>query len=372
MENERRRIRTLRLGGYTSLSREIQAIEFEPVTLIIGSNASGKSNVVSFFKMLSYMTTQALQRYIGEEGGTERLLHFGPKKTKVVTAELDIEWGECCDTYKFELAHAAGDTFIFTNEELVEKNEKTGREKQHSFDAGHKESKLFGDEGKPFGNTRIYFQRCQVFHFHDTSKEAKIRNSGYIEDVKYFRRDGGNLAAFLLQMKEHKPEYYNRIVERIRVIFPQFDTFVLEPSTYNKDYIMLNWRAKGADYLFSPAQLSDGSLRFMALTTLLLQPQETLPTLIVLDEPELGLHPTALTALAGMIRHAAERTQVIIATQSPALLDEFEPENVVVCEYDTQENRSTYQKREREQLDAWLDKYSMGELWDKNVLGGRP
>jgi predicted ATPase len=209
-----------------------------------------------------------------------------------------------------------------------------------------------------------------VFHFHDTSDTAKVRQSGYIESNRHLAPDAGNLAAMLYRYQQQEPATYRRIVETIRLIVPFFDDFILEPQRLNPRNILLNWQARGSDYEFGPHQLSDGTLRAIALTTLLLQPQADLPDLIILDEPELGQHPYALNVLASLLKTAAVRSQVLVATQSAMLLDEFEPQDVIVVDHHGHE--STFSRLDATKLQEWLEEYSLGEVWWKNVIGGVP
>jgi predicted ATPase len=169
--------------------------------------------------------------------------------------------------------------------------------------------------------------------------------------------------------QQHKMAY-RRISATVRQMVPDFEGFVLEPSKLNDKQILLNWTHKGRDYEFGPHKLSDGSLRFIALATLLLQPEENLPTLIALDESELGLHPAALEILGGMSRAASEHSQLVFATQSSVFLDHFEPENLVVV--NSRSGTSEFQQLDAEKLAAWRADYSMGEIWEKNVIGGGP
>ncbi|GAB4420690.1 MAG: hypothetical protein OHK0039_34550 [Bacteroidia bacterium] len=216
---------------------------------------------------------------------------------------------------------------------------------------------------------------CQVFHFHDTSANARVRGQGYIEDNRYLNSDGGNLAACLFQLKEN-PEtlpYYTKIVRYIQEVMPQFGDFDLAPNARNKSYITLNWRDRHhPQHLFGPHQISDGSLRFMCLAALLLQPQSLLPRVVVLDEPELGLHPSAIIYLAGMVKSASKHVQIVIATQSPRLVDEFGLEDIVVVERDSDARSSVFSHKDPDALAAWLEAYSLSELWEKNVIGGQP
>ena len=235
---------------------------------------------------------------------------------------------------------------------------------------GHKESALFtlaSGDAAPGRFMLSLLQRCKVYQFHNTSQAARIRQHWNIDDNRYLREDGANLAPFLLRLRADRPEYYARIVETVRLAAPFFADFELEPRGGG---VMLQWRETGADMLFGPHQASDGTLRLIALVTLLLQPTDEQPNLIVLDEPELGLHPFAITMVAGLLKSAAVERQFIVATQSSTLLDHFVPDNIIVV--DRVNRQSLFRRLDPERLRDWLDEYSLSELWDKNVSGGRP
>jgi predicted ATPase len=207
-----------------------------------------------------------------------------------------------------------------------------------------------------------------VYHFHDTSGTASVKHTGDLDDNYLLRPDGANLAALLYRLREKNPGDYSNIVDAIRLVFPFFDDFMLEPSRLNADRIRLEWRERGSDTYFNASALSDGTLRFICLATLLLQPD--LPSTILLDEPELGLHPYAITILAELLRGAATKTQVIASTQSVGLVNQFEPEDVIVVEREDQQ--SVFRHLDRADMESWLDDYGLGDLWEKNIIGGRP
>jgi predicted ATPase len=199
---------------------------------------------------------------------------------------------------------------------------------------------------------------------------ARIRQSGFIHDNRWLMPDAGNLAAMLFAYRQKEGVVYQRIVSTIRKIMPEFDDFDVEPSRLNPNDILLTWRKRGQEYLFGAHQLSDGTLRAMAIVTLLLQPDNSLPDVIILDEPELGLHPHALEIVAGLIRAVSVNSQVIVATQSPTFLNHFEPEEVVTVE--SHQGQSTFRRLDAEQLQGWLAEYSIGDLWQRNVVGAGP
>jgi predicted ATPase len=209
-----------------------------------------------------------------------------------------------------------------------------------------------------------------TYHLVDTSLASPIRTEGYLEDNMRLNSDGSNLAAILYRYKRTNEKVYRRIRSTVGKIVPSFDDFVLEPRELNLRNILLNWRQLGRDYLFGPHQFSDGALRAIALVTVFLQPEDELPNLILVDEPELGLHPHAMLIISGLMRAASSHTQVLLATQSPTFLDDFDPSEVIVAE--EREHASQYRRLAPEELRDWLQQYSLGELWQKNVLGGGP
>lgn len=383
------RLKYLKLAGFKSISSDGQTIGFsDDVTILLGPNGAGKSNIISFFQMLNFMMTDALREFVAQQGYARSLLYYGPERTAKLTAEL-LFAGEDPESkvanenyYRLTLSHAAGDLLIFMDENIeyrritdeIPKPDGT----RYVLGVGHQESqlKVVRDRGQRTASV-IYrlLQGCRVYQFHNTASTAKIRGQGYINDNRYLRSDGGNLAAFLFAMEETQATnpYYKRIVRHIQQVMPQFRDFDLAASAANQDYIRLDWRDQQTpDYLFGPHQLSDGSLRFMALAALLLQPPATLPTMIIIDEPELGLHPSALTTLAAMVKIASQHSQVLLSTQSPRLVDEFAANQIIIVERDDSNQFTTFQRLDENRLQEWLQAYSLSELWEKNVLGGLP
>jgi predicted ATPase len=379
------KLKAVSIKGYKSIDGIAGAsLEFGDVTVLLGANGVGKSNLVSFFSMLNYMMTGSLQNFIAERGFADAFLYFGSKVTREVSAQIEFVDDQATDKYTFRLNYAAGDILIFTEETLTYHLNTSQRPYTLQLNPAVRESDLLeyvrrpsvGQNEKQTASVILkLLQTCKVFHFHDTSMTARVRGQGYVEDNRYLNSDGGNLAAFLFRLKENPDTspYYAKIVRYIQKAMPQFGDFDLAPSERNRNYITLNWQDKNAPlYLFGPHQLSDGSLRFMCLATLLLQPPTSLPKVIILDEPELGLHPSAIGYLAGMVKAASQHAQIIIATQSPRLVDEFGLGNIVIVERDRQTNASVFKRKNPDELMEWLEQYSLSELWEKNVIGGQP
>ena len=361
------------LRGYKSIKDA--ALELRPLNVLIGANGAGKSNLVSFFKMLNEMMGERLQQYVAASGRAQSILHFGPKVTPQLEATLEFEVENGLDTYHMRLFHAAGDTLVFAEETLsFLQTGWHGNPKTVVLGAGHLETRI-GDEatkGEPTARVfRHLLNHCRVYHFHDTSSTARVRQYCYVGDNRWLMHDAGNLAAVLYRLREEDGGLaYHRIVSTIRLIAPYFADFELDATGPSQKDIILNWREQTSDQLFGPHQLSDGTLRAICLITLLLQPEEDLPDLIVVDEPELGLHPYALNIVASLFSKAAKHVQVLISTQSSTFLDSFAPEDVIVV--DRNSGGSTFSRPDPQSLDAWLQDYSLGEVWEKNVVGGGP
>jgi predicted ATPase len=357
------------IGGFKSI-KNLQELELRPANILIGSNGAGKSNLISFLNLLKGISEGKLQEYVGRAGGAETLLYYGAKETRGIWASIGFEGKTGHGNYSFWLAPTETDAFVFTEERVTYPHIRGSERPPKQLGSGHKESLLMADENH-FLEIWESLADIQIFHFHDTSPTAHIRKQGYVEDNRFLQNDAGNLAAFLYGLKQRKLAYYRRIVEAIRQVAPFFDDFVLVPKAEtNQRSILLNWKDRDSEYLFGPHQLSDGTLRAMALITLLLQPEDELPALIVLDEPEIGMHPYAIEVLASLIRGASVHRPLIVATQSVALVNYFAPEDIVVV---SRHNSQSYFERQSSQsLSTWLKEYAIGELWEKNLIGGTP
>ena len=364
-------LKTIKIKGYKSI-RELN-LNLSPINVLIGANGSGKSNFISFFKLLRWMMQSPgqLQFFVGQSGGASTFLFDGAAVTPQIEAELNFETSSGKNDYSFRLFHAASDTFILAEEKYrFSRNTFSSSANWISLDAGHKESKLIDLSNLGDSTARTIsrlIQICVVHQFHDTSQTARFKQRWNVDDNQYLKEDAANIAPFLLKLKENAPLYYQRIVETLAQIAPFFADFVLSPIG---NTVLLQWRERGSDLVFSPHQASDGTLRAMALVSLLLQPTDNLPDVLILDEPELGLHPYAINIIGGLINGVSNHCQVILATQSTLLIDCFEAQDTIVVE---RENRqSTFNRLDPLILEDWLEEYSLSELWNKNVIGGRP
>jgi predicted ATPase len=374
-----RGLRTLHVEGFRSF--KALDVELGRVTVLIGANGSGKSNLLSLLKMVPLLRTQSLRRFVGEAGGAASLLHYGPKVTKEISLRLEFVEGGKANAYEARLGFAAGDSLIFLDE-TVEFRAKLGKDfTVHSLGAGHAESRLgddIADKGARVTAKTLnwWLGGMTFFHFHDTSPESPLRRNARQEDTRFLRSDGSNLAAFLRVLAQSAGNGQGAAWARIMGLVRQIAPFIkqLQPTLVDEGYpetspVRLNWIDE-RDQLFGPQHLSDGTLRAIALIAALAQPVERLPAFVSIDEPELGLHPAALAVLASLVRSVSARCQVLLATQSPALLDLFEPSEVMVAERAGGE--SQLKRLDVAGLREWLEDSTLSQLYDKNLLGGRP
>jgi len=354
-------INKLEIKGYKSIkSLDLTLL---PINILIGANGVGKPNFISFFKLINAIFNQRLQNYVAQQGGADNLLHFGRKVTEKIIASI-----------YFNEINGYGILLNSNNLNELKINEKIGFK---SYQNWHSElSNKFNDESfLKIHNTgissylKLHLSSFKIFHFHDTGENAPLRANCQVDNNKSLKENGSNLAAFLYFLQEKHPKNFFKIEKTIQSIAPYFDRFELQPDRINEQYIKLEWKEiNQPDGYFNASHLSDGTLRFIALTTLLMQPN--LPKTIIIDEPELGLHPFAINILSGLIKKASAQSQVIIATQSVNFVDNFEPEDIITV--DRTQNESIFSRLKKEDLTNWLEDYTLGDLWQKNVIQGQP
>ena len=373
----------VRIQGFRSLA-DVEFLGIPKAAVLIGANGSGKSNFIRFFQMLSWMLgPRRLGEFVAMQGGADDQLFGGSKRSPQMSATVTMQTTAIEPAtmqpslvrydYRISLAQAQPDRLIFTEEAFRGPTD----ENWQYLGSGHTEAKIVEEipPHAPLANYRFttrfianLLRSCSVYQFHDTSDGSNFKTSWDVEDNNHLLSHGGNLAAVLHRLEREDIKRFELICKHIGRILPGFDRFVIEES-YGK--VLLRWKAKRTDKTFGAHLTSDGSLRFFALVTLLNLPSEMLPDVLLLDEPELGLHPAAIALIGGMIKALAKERQVIVATQSPLLVDAFDLDEIFVL--DMEDGRSEFRKLAQEDYRVWLDEsFSSGELWQKNLLGGRP
>jgi predicted ATPase len=363
---------SITLKGFKSI-RELNDFKLQKLNVLIGPNGAGKSNFVDFFRLLRAMAEEGLQGLIVQSGGADGFLFNGPKETKQISALLKFGWNQ----YRFTAEPNVAGELILREEGVLYTGGKRPNDWQIYY-VPKKESSLkdwkgskssWGDYLSAEGYVHKSVSSWIVYHFHDTSSTAPMRRDQALRDFRELNPTAGNIAAFLKNIRENWSAKYQRIRETIQIIAPFFDDFLLEPQTKgDNELIRLEWRQKGSSFPFQPWQLSDGTIRFICLATALLQPVP--PSTVVIDEPELGLHPYALEVLAALIHEASLHTQLVVSTQSPLLVDRFDAEHIITVQ--RKDGASSFDRLEPEPLADWLKDFSLGELVRKNVVETAP
>ncbi len=358
----------LTIRGFKSI-RDVTNLPLGSLNVIVGANGAGKSNLISFFAMLRSLIDDKLIDYVMENGGAGDLLYNGRK----VTSEIFFELIFGSHGYRVTLTPTPQNHFYLSSEARYYEHGTSGwwelsprPDGNSEMVAEVKENKKDARFSKPIYEA---ITSWVVYHVHDTSHSTGMRNWENVQDHVRLRRDASNIAPFLYKLKQKYLADYKNIVDNVRLIAPFFDDFILEPQFFGgREKINLSWWQKGSDYPMQPYHLSDGTLRFIALTTALLQPHP--PSTLIIDEPELGLHPAAIELLAELIQTASKWTQVIVATQSPALLDHFSIDNILVAKH--KDGASIFEHLTEKEFSEWLKDYSVGELLLKNIIPGGP
>ncbi len=357
-------ITKLDIKGYKSIKE--QEVHLRSINILIGGNGVGKSNFISIFSLVRSIYEGNLSEYIIRKGGANSFLHFGKKYTQEIS--FDFYFGsENGDTNRFMVYLSNNQDSLFIKS--IDTAFYNGRWHYKQYERNITESNFKNiNTGQAFWvNDRL--KEFEVYHFHDTGDDSPMKGYSNVDDNRFLRKDGSNIASFLFYLKESYPKHYTRIEKTITSVAPFFEKFNLEPSNRNNNLIKLEWKERGNfDSYFDAYNLSDGTLRFICLATLLMQPHP--PKTIIIDEPELGLHPVAINKFAGLTRKVSEISQLIISTQSVNLVDNFEPKDIIVS--DRKDNQTIFNRLSNMELKDWLKDYSLGEVWGKNIFGGQP
>lgn len=364
---------SLRVAGLRSLVDAELALGTD-VTVLIGANGSGKSTLVSALELVSRIWDGSFQEYLEDRGGLERMLFAGDPPAQEVTIDLWAAKDHAGVRNGYRARLRPSPSGVARLQETLRLHD-TRKYPKRSYDEelgwATSSQVVRLDQGDRAGRFASYVRPllagCRVFHFDDVSAQAPATRLSTVGDDVELRWNAENIAAYLLKVNLEHPQHYREIVAVVQQALPFFQDFVLVPDRSGQ--VRLRWRQRGLDRTFLPHEASDGALRFICLATLLLGPD--LPATVVLDEPELGLHPAAIGLLAEMTR-AAGRTghRVIIATQSVPLLSHYEVGEIAVLEH--HQSRTTLTRPDASRLEAFLDDYSTGSLWEMNLLGGRP
>lgn len=354
---------SISVKGYKSF-KDIK-VHLKPINILIGSNGAGKSNFLSLFALLGNAYSGLLARNVAMTGGVDKFFHNGRKETDRIS--IDVREGK--NSYVLDLMESDG-SLIVENEKLGYSINSGDRYTYKIITSYKPETSLKEYNGSTSGGyIKQYMSQIRKFHFHDTGRNSPFTGeSNIVNDSYMLYSQGGNLAAFLYGIMNSHPMVYKRIVRVIQSVAPFFNDFYLKPN--ENGGIRLQWKDKFSEVIYGPNDLSDGTMRFIALTVLFMQPE--LPKVIVIDEPELGLHPVAIEKLSGLIKTAANRgTQVIAATQNAELISNFQPSDILTV--DQRDGQSQIHRLNADELSEWLNDYTLGDLWKQKIMkGGQP
>jgi predicted ATPase len=350
-------LKQITVQGYKSI-QSLENFALKPLNILIGANGAGKSNFISLFKLLANIEAQSLQIYTQISGGPDSLLFYGRQLTNKILMKFDFG----LHGYGFNLIPTADNRLIFESESLY------NLDSSSTIAKGNEESQLRNTKLTATAEICSIISNWKIYHFHDTSDNAKVKQLQSVTNNLKLQGDASNLAPYLKRLQTEYPDNYHQIVKTIQMVAPFFKDFVFREQVEN---IELEWaEIKNPDQPFKAYMLSDGTLRFICLTTLLLQPYHLMPEIILIDEPELGLHPYAINLLSSLIQRASDKKQLIISSQSVDLIDNFNSDDLVIFNHEN--NRTVFNRLDNYKLKAWLEEYSLSELWKSNLLGGRP
>jgi Predicted ATPase len=345
----------IKIKGYKSI-KDLH-LELKPINVLIGANGAGKSNFISFFSFLKKAYDKLLQETVARAGGIDRYLHHGRKKTDAIESEMSF----CSEnnSYAFLLKTTTEGKFLVATESFGYKG------KMDSYRINDDELTIKTDDAFRSKWIRTYLNGLKVYHFHEIGANSPFNSDCKIDDYFVLQNHGANLSAFLYNLQRNESVIYKRIVKVIQSVAPYFLDFDLHPNAEGSEYIRLGWRDKYSENRYGATDLSDGTIRFIALVALFLQPNP--PAVIIIDEPELGLHPFAINKLSGLVQSVSERgTQVILSTQSVELVNCFTPEDIIAVDHI--DGASSFNRLDSSQLSEWLSDYAVGDMWRQNLL----
>lgn len=362
-------IEQITIKNYKSI-RGIERLPLRRINVLIGENGAGKSNFISFFEMLNAIYERRFGQYVLQRGGIGRFFNFHAQTDESIFCMVDFDNLNAVSLNIIPSQTGKGIISNFSHffNGCGDKGKNYRDWHDVTLDSNVEESDIQSDNTKRMSHVKKQLAGFKVYHFHDTSLKSPMRGPSVIGDYEMLRSDASNLAAWLYRMKHTDKSNFQLIEETVKSVAPYFRKFHLEPDAINPHQIKLEWEEENSDRYLDGYSFSDGTIRFVALAALLLSEQR--PDVILIDEPELGLHPAAMTKLAAMIRRASQKSQIIVSTQSAAFVDEFDAEDIIVAE--RSEEDSVFYRLDTEKLKSWCNHYSLGELWRKNVLGGRP
>ena len=371
----KRLIEKIRLRNILSFGDKDEEITLEPLNIIIGQNASGKSNLVDVIKLLrSLPQEKGLANFISQNGGISEWIWKGEKKSKPTKVEVFIH---NISDFKYSIAiENASQRAKIIQEEI---SNLSNKQKIESSKSSHPEVSILSSlriSLKDIKNKDVLelalpiigvLSESKIKTYTDLSitRSSKVRNPQILSLPKEFISEDANNLNLVLKDVERKGNTKDKIVENLKKFNPKIKDYSFEQLA---EYIYLFIREDGLKKPISAMRLSDGTLRYLCLLAILCHPEP--PPLICIEEPETGLHPDILPTIAELMIEASQRTQLIVTTHSDILVSAFSeiPEAVLVCEKD--EDGTHFTRLNADKLKVWLEEYTLGEAWLRGAIGG--
>ena len=375
------------IEGYRRLFNVQVDMRDRPLTVMIGANGVGKTSLLEIFSLLAASANAQLANKISELGGLPDIITRDRTNSITISLSMSVPGYAPLD-YQLEVA-LKGFTYEIALETLTENNPLVLEPFKH-IDSRGLDVKYFNTEDgvllrpnwdhNPLEtslaqvpkmyqepeNLRKRLASCTFYGALNVAPKSPVRLPQSMRPTSLPGANGEDLVSCLYYLRETDPERFEIIEDTLTAAFPDFERLGFPPVAAGT--ITMTWKDKNFSKPIYMHQLSEGTLRFIWLITLLQSPGLTAVTLI--DEPEVSLHPELLRLLADMMREASQKTQLIVATHSDRLIRFLNPEEVLVC--DAEDGLTTMRWGDSFNLEHWLEEYSLDQVWAMNLMGGRP
>lgn len=376
------------IEGYRRLFNVQIDMRDRPLTVMIGANGVGKTSLLEIFSLLAASANAQLANKISELGGLPDIVTRDRANSIAISLSMSVPGYAPLD-YQLEVA-LKGFTYEIALETLTQQNNRHALEPFKHIDSRGLDVKYFSTEDQKLlrpnwdhnpletslaqvpkmyqepENIRNRLASCTFYGALNVAPKSPVRLPQSMRPTSLPGANGEDLVSCLYYLRETDPERFEIIEDTLAATFPDFERLGFPPVAAGT--ITMTWKDKNFSKPIYMHQLSEGTLRFIWLITLLQSPGLTAVTLI--DEPEVSLHPELLRLLADMMREASQKTQLIVATHSDRLIRFLKPEEVLVC--DAEDGLTTMRWGDSFNLEHWLEEYSLDQVWAMNLMGGRP
>ena len=367
------KLKSLAVSNFRSLADA--RLPLHDLNVIVGPNGSGKTALLEVLHMVHCASQRELSKFLDERGGFQAVLHRTNGRVHDALMQIRIEFDAQSEQKSLD-----PDTFVMTLadqtvgyvvreallEKLTPKGNREGALRLHGGPDTATELAYFAVGGDASPPIMKFLAGIRLYGALDVGPRSIVRLPQTLTPAQAPGPNGEHLYSALYNLRISAPEIFERLTVLLQQSFPGFKR--LELPVVGAGQVTLAWYERDSNTPFYANQLSEGTLRYLWLVTILLTPQR--PPLLLLDEPELSLHPALLRLLAALLQDAALTTQIVVATQSSDLIGWLMPEEVLIA--DKEDGKTLFTWAADLDLKAWLDEYTLRDLWLMGNLGGRP